>query len=65
MQSIMAKALYHPSSYEDIHYKDKTVVRPSYLYDGDPYTWIIFILRRPPGGMSGIVVAELSPSCCR
>ena len=23
----------------DSHYKDKTVVRPSYLYDGDTYTW--------------------------
>ena len=23
--------------YKDSHYKDKTVVRPSYLYNGNPY----------------------------
>ena len=26
------------SRYGDFHYKDKTVLRPSYLYDGNPYT---------------------------
>ena len=26
------------SRYVDFHYKDKTVVRPFYLYNGDPYT---------------------------
>ena len=26
------------SMYEDSHYKDKTVMRPSYLYDGNSYT---------------------------
>ena len=26
------------SSYGDFHYKDKTVVRPSYLYYGNAYT---------------------------
>ena len=30
--------------YRDFHYKDKTVVRPSYLYNGNAY----IILRRPP-----------------
>ena len=26
--------------YRDYHYKDKTVWRPSYLYNGNPHTWI-------------------------
>ena len=36
--------------YGDSHVKDKTVVRPSYLSHGDPYTrkTTYFILRRPP-----------------
>ena len=28
----------HLSMYEDFHYKDEIDVRPSYLYDGNPYT---------------------------
>ena len=46
-----------PSQYEDglygygnFHYKDKTVVRPSYIYNENSYTGKnIFILRRAPG----------------
>ena len=35
------------SKYGEFHYKDtETVVRPSYLYNGNPYTGI-FILKRP------------------
>ena len=36
--------------YEDFRYKDKTVVRPSYLYNGNAYTGktASFILRQPP-----------------
>ena len=26
------------SRYEDLHYNNKLVVRPSYLYSGNPYT---------------------------
>ena len=28
-----------PSLFRDYHYKDKTVSRPSYLYNGNHYTW--------------------------
>ena len=28
-----------PYQYRDTHYKDKTVSRPSYLYNGNPHTW--------------------------
>ena len=38
------------SKYEDLHYKDKRVVRPSHLYNGNFYTgkiaslyWIVFL----------------------
>ena len=45
-----------PSQYQDVvlpvwesHYKDKTVSRPSYLYNGNPiHGEMVFILRRGP-----------------
>ena len=36
--------------YRNSHYKNKTVSRPSHLYNGNHYYWkTIFILRRGPG----------------
>ena len=33
----LASGKNHLSKYRDCHYKDKTVMRPSYLYNGSPY----------------------------
>ena len=40
------KTIWGPPQYKDAvlpaydyHYKDKTVSRPSYLYNGNPHTW--------------------------
>ena len=49
--------------YRDSHHKDRTALRPSYLYHGNPHTWKdrLFI-KTGPGVSCGLVCIDLPTS---